>query len=67
MKRRDAFTGDATISQIGYGDDLASINWTENDVLRSHESAVHFQHKKRLQLSETKCEMLTPKKQISQQ
>ena len=60
------FIGDAAIGPLGYVDDLASINRTENDVLRSHESAIHFQHKKRLQLSETKCKMLTIN-QISQQ
>ena len=53
------FIGDTTIAPLGYVDDLASINRTEYDVLRSHESAIHFQHKKRLQLSETKCKMLT--------
>ena len=47
------FIGDTTMGPLGYVDDLSSINRTESDVLRSHESAIHFQHKKRLQLSET--------------
>ena len=63
------FIGDTKIGPLGYLDDRASINRTENDVLRSHERAIHFQLKKRLQLSETKCKMLTvnSKNQISQQ
>ena len=51
------FIGDTKIDPLGYVDELASINQTENDVLRSHESAVHFQFKERLQLSETRCKM----------
>ena len=51
--------GETKIGSLGYVDDLASITQTENDVLRSHESAIHFQIKKRLKLSETKCKMLT--------
>ena len=35
---------------FGYVYDLASINRTENDIIRSHDSAIHFQHKKILQL-----------------
>ena len=63
------FIGDTKIGPLGYLDDRASLNRTENDVLRSHERAIHFQLKKRLQLSETKCKMLTvnSKNQISQQ
>ena len=53
------FIGDTKIGPLGYVDDLASINQTENDVLRSHESEIHFQLQKRLKLSETKCKMLT--------
>ena len=37
------FIGDTKIGPLGYVDDLASINRTENDVLRSHESEIHFQ------------------------
>ena len=51
--------GETKIDSLRYVDDLASITQTENDVLRSHESAIHFQIKKRLKLSETKCKMLT--------
>ena len=51
------FIGDTTIGPLGYVDDLESINPTENDVLRSHENAIYFQHKKRLQLSEPKCKI----------
>ena len=40
------FIGDTTIGLLGYVDDLASINRTENDVLRSDESEIHFQYKK---------------------
>ena len=53
------FIGDTKIGPLGYVNHLASINRAENYVLRSHESAIHFQLKKRLQLSETKCKMLT--------
>ena len=53
------FIGDTKFGPLGYVDDLASINRTENDVLRSHECAIHFQLKKRLKVSETKCKMLT--------
>ena len=52
------FIGDTKIGPLGFVDDLASINQTENDILRSHESTIHFQNKNRLQLSETKCNML---------
>ena len=41
------FIGDTAIGPLEYADDLVSINRIENDVLRSHESAIHFQHKKR--------------------
>ena len=63
------FIGDTKIGLLGFVDDLASINQTENDILRSHESTIHFQNKNRLQLSESKCNMLkiNSKKQISQQ
>ena len=52
------FIGDTKIGPLGFVDDLASINQTENDILRSHKSTIHFQNKNRLQLSETKCNML---------
>ena len=52
------FIGDTTIGLLGYVDNLASNSRTEN-VLRSHERVIHFQHIKRLQLSETKFKMLT--------
>ena len=39
------FIGEKSIGSLGYVDHLASINRTENEVLRSHESAIHFQHK----------------------
>ena len=45
MKRRVFFNGETTIGSLGYVDDLASINRSENDVLRSHESAIHFRNK----------------------
>ena len=48
------FIGDTTIGPLGNVDDLASINRTENNVTGSHDSARHFQHKRRLQLS-VKC------------
>ena len=48
-----------TIGPRRYVDGFANINCTENDVLRSYDSAIHFQHKKRLQLSEIKWKMLT--------
>ena len=53
------FIGNTKFGPLEYVDDLASINRTENDVLRLHESAIHFQLKKRWKLSETKCKMLT--------
>ena len=52
------FIGDTKIGPLGYVDDLLSISRTETDVLKSHESAIHFQLKKRLQLSKTRYKML---------
>ena len=65
-KNKGVNIGETNLSSLLYVDDIIDINKTVEDAVKSHENAIMFSRKKKLQFSDNKCKTIIVNKKKNQ-